>query len=100
MHASHCGRIRFRICDCMRHISFENAWLYSCVTCHTCDMTHVWHDSCVTWLMCNMTHEWHDSCVTELICDMTHVWHDLCVTQIMRNMHAMGWLQLVGSIKL
>jgi len=67
-----------------------------------CDMTHSyeWHDSitCPTWLihMCDMTHSyvWHDSflCVTLLIhlCDIT------CTTWLTD----MGWLRLVGSLKL
>ena len=85
-------------------------------------MTHlyVWHGSlmCVTWLiyMCDTAHPYvrHDSfsCATWLIpmCDMTHsyVRHDsfLCATRLPqqeqdeRELIAMGWLWLVGSIKL
>jgi len=91
--------------------------------------SYVWHDSfiCVTWLLhiCDMTHSYvwhyryvrHDSfmydvtysciCVPWLlhICDMTHSCSDiidmcdmtrLCMTWLTD----MGWLRLVGSLKL
>jgi len=54
---------------------------------HLCDMTesYVWHDLfiCVTWLI-------HTCDITQLC-----VWHD-----VFHTYSDMGWLQLVGSIKL
>jgi len=82
---------------------------------HLCDMTYsyVWHDPFVllTWIfhMCDMTHSfvWNDSfkCMTWLthMCDMTH-WY-VCNTLPRSDLWPftytrMGWLWLVGSIKL
>jgi len=71
-----------------------------------CDTTHsyVWHDSfiCVTWLiyLCDMPHSEYRCSVVEISTDWDFCWSVVFFHFMHRLKILMGWLMLVGPIKL
>jgi len=79
---------------------------YRCSVVEICDTTHsyVWHDSfiCVTWLiyLCDMPHSEYRCSVVEISTDWDFCWSVVFFHFMHRLKILMGWLMLVGPIKL